>query len=352
MAKTFSRKIALYSFAMSVVIVIYHMALFDIYPIEFVNLFDKIFYETIYEVLENSADIALGYFFTISAFLFYRTASQENLQSKIKGRIYSLGVPFVLWNVLAWIFFTLKEFEPYLPNGPILSFTFAPFMGPLWYMFVLIVYVLLSPLLMRLQSLNPKAQIFIYFILLVITMVLSIYLGQGSEAQFADLWWLERIIRYIPAYYLGIVVAWNGDKIYMERYNKRLVSVIAIAIFILSEVYIVMGAWMELNRVVTYLILRIQPILVWFMFHCNSEEKVEYFPLKISFFVYAMHELCIVALGIITYRLSNLMVWTGYQLVILRCLSTLLVYIVILITAKVIKAGSPKVYGWLSGGRT
>ena len=53
-------------------------------------------------------------FFLISGFLFYRngTLTHNEYASKLHHRLYTLLIPYLLWNLLAFLFFTAKHYPP------------------------------------------------------------------------------------------------------------------------------------------------------------------------------------------------------------------------------------------------
>lgn len=114
-------------------------------------------------------------FFLISGFLFYRngTLTHNEYASKLHHRLYTLLIPYLLWNLIAFLFFIAKHYPPLCPvfqgiteipisfENFLKSFWEFRFEGlgesksmpidfPLWYVRDLMIVVLCSPLLYKL----------------------------------------------------------------------------------------------------------------------------------------------------------------------------------------------------------
>lgn len=123
---------------------------------------------TFYAISQIIARIAVPLFFFMSGYLFFRnfeTWSWALYFSKLKKRIKSLLIPYIIWNLIVIVgFFIVQTFIPILSSGdntPIRDFSITDFiktfwMGvnnsgypinfPLWFMRNLILIIILSPL--------------------------------------------------------------------------------------------------------------------------------------------------------------------------------------------------------------
>lgn len=103
--------------------------------------------------------IAVPGFFMISAYLFYRNFSFSKLFSKWKSRIFSILVPFVVWNVLYYGLYCLMSSLPFLSRisdvdgvvisaselwSAIVNYSYNPVF---WYLFQLILLIVSAPFL-------------------------------------------------------------------------------------------------------------------------------------------------------------------------------------------------------------
>ena len=111
------------------------------------------------------ARICVPLFYLISGFLFFYNITNWNYSTyfnKIKSRIYTLLIPYILYTTLAIIFFGIfQKIIPQLLSGdniPIWKWNFIdfinaywkynnniPFVGPLWFIRNLMIMVLMSP---------------------------------------------------------------------------------------------------------------------------------------------------------------------------------------------------------------
>lgn len=100
----FSRKITFISFIMALGIVLYHVhmpAYFGLPPAQ--SVVDKIC-AGISCVIDSLAGIGVCFFFMCSAFLLYYNLTEENVADKLKRRVISLLIPFILWNLIGLIY--------------------------------------------------------------------------------------------------------------------------------------------------------------------------------------------------------------------------------------------------------
>ncbi len=349
MSDTFSRKITIYSFIMTLFIVLYHMSIFNDYNIYYISGLDKIIYIYFRRFFDLTAAIALGFFFTTSSFFLYINANEKNTLSKAKRRFKSLGIPFVIWNIIECIFLIFKYKEQI--NGIrsiFLLVSFDPFDGPLWYVFQLLVMTALSPIIIKKKKRRAKENVVIFVLISLVCFSCSIAYHNGIILN--GLYWFERIIRYMPAYLSGIFLAWYGERLYKENYNIKKVETIYRIVSILALIFIIIIGGTEGN-VVCFLLFRILPISIWFSFHCKSKEKITLFPIKISFMIYVMHDMCIRIIGWGFYKMFREKAFAGYQIVFMRFVMVIVVYFIIFIITYVIYKMSPKLYNILTGGR-
>ena len=112
-------------------------------------------------ISQDIARIAVPAFFAISGYLFYRTANWLNLKSKLKRRVNSLVVPYLVWNIFYLGIFSLitvlapKGYQ--LSDDTNVEFSLRGIAAGvfffkqnyiMWFIYQLIIYVALSPLLL------------------------------------------------------------------------------------------------------------------------------------------------------------------------------------------------------------
>ena len=345
MTKTFSRKISIYTFVMSLLIVLYHVSVFNSYSIILGSNLETTVYAVCRKLFNNLAAISLGFFFATSAYLMYQSADNSTIYAKVKKRLFTLGVPFVFWNIVEFAFL---YFVHQLDAISILSFSLDPFDGPLWYVFALLILSAISPLILNLKKLSLNCVLLIFVVIVVASSIFC--LAYNKKLCFEGLYWLERVVRYLPAYFSGILLAWYGDKITKESYKKNIVELVA-RMFTIFGILIILVFNSSEENILTYCILRLLPVSVWFSFHCESNEKINNFPIKISFILYAIHDMIVRIIGWGGYKVLNTDSITGYQFILFRVVSLLIIYCIALCVAYVVKRFIPKLYVIMTGGR-
>ncbi|MDO4154077.1 MAG: acyltransferase [Clostridia bacterium] len=302
---------------------------------------------------ESLGALALGFFFMISGFLLYHGAADcRAILKKIKKRLYSLGVPYLLWNCIVMCYVYLKDRTiPFSSVTDLLKrFTVLPFDGPLWYITVLLLLLIPAPLVIQLKK-HPKVSVVLLVGLFAFAFCVSELNLFPRLSALTYFWWLERFIRYLPAYFLGAFAAMHISRFILEeQYPKRTVCITCTVLYIASLLFLFR---FDGTGVGTWLILRLQPILFWFATSSNLFKGNPPFPLQISFFIYAMHQQILMR-EIDAFLLPRLAqyVFAPYQIVLLRLLGVVLVYVAALIITLLCRyLLHPKFFAALSGNR-
>ena len=144
-----SQKIAVFSFLGNLMIFLHHANLCDYYPEKATPI--SIFVMTLFSKL---AIPAMSWFFFISGYLFFRKFKPEKIMTKLKSRVRTIVVPYLIWNSFGVLLNIIKG-ENVLSNGIgsfILNNYIFEFGGgcanaPLWYMFRLIEFAIATPLI-------------------------------------------------------------------------------------------------------------------------------------------------------------------------------------------------------------
>ena len=150
---------------------------------------------------------AVPTFFIISGAVFFRDYTNDKYLQKLKSRIYTLLIPYLSWNTI-WMIFgvvTTIYFSQYFyaripsdlsPMGMLLSIVHYTDNGPFWFIFNLIVFILVSPIIYL--ALKNK---YVGGIVVVLVMVVN-ELGYGLPIKvFFE---SESIVYYMVGAYVGI----------------------------------------------------------------------------------------------------------------------------------------------------
>lgn len=165
----FTVKLLIASLLAEILIVILHYSIFFVRDIETLGYAYSNFFFTkgVLKIISNST-ISIGrssFFFFLSGYLLFKGLEKKGVyKRKIFSRIKSLGIPYVVWNVLAspWITAVLLPvfvlFMPWLGTAREVSFQdvflgsspqYYPANAPLWFLRELFLVSLLSPILLR-----------------------------------------------------------------------------------------------------------------------------------------------------------------------------------------------------------
>lgn len=96
MNKEISDRIKIIGFLMTCVIAAYHCGT----PKDPINAFDMKWNTFIGYTFESVAALAMSYFFMVTGFLLFYDLSFKNYFEKIRKRLYSLLLPYLLWQII------------------------------------------------------------------------------------------------------------------------------------------------------------------------------------------------------------------------------------------------------------
>lgn len=153
----FWKKKAIISYFLSILVFWIHIASFAYYPFD-ASAISKINYGVNVICTKLYTPIAVPLFFILSGAVFFRDYLPTKYKDKVKGRIRTLAVPYLLWNILFTIFnivtsysfisnyFKAREKFVISPYNIIMS-VFLYRSGPFWFIFCLMIFVIISPII-------------------------------------------------------------------------------------------------------------------------------------------------------------------------------------------------------------
>ena len=301
-----SKKLSVMNFAMTIAIVVFHWKNF--YMLNLTAPVNQTIGVTAYGILNVLSPVSLRFFFFISAFLLYFGISDtEDVKRKLKKRLYSLGIPFLVWNVLilvwnfAYTFLTRRALPNYRPLDYLLGFSFEPFCGPFWYILALLMLLpltLLTVCIKHRRALTTAMLAALAIAALILSPVLKNVGGFFGN-------WFSNLFDYVPAYCLGVWFALYCPRAVLFESASVFALVIAIGALAVSAVTLTLDFPYDaaLDKV-AYLAI---PTALWILLppSCFRKIKITY-PLKISFFIYAMHAALIGLLNTVLARVVGL----------------------------------------------
>ena len=153
----FWRKKEVVSFCLSVLVFLIHISTFYNYTnIGVVSLPTMVFWRYVSECI---TDFAVPMFFILSGAVFFRDYKKGSYVPKLKSRLRTLLIPFLVWNTI-WMLFDLICTNTSISELILARQKFAPTAAnilngifhygrnlPFWFLFALLCFVLISPLI-------------------------------------------------------------------------------------------------------------------------------------------------------------------------------------------------------------
>ena len=277
MDKTLSRAFDLLRFPMAILVVFLHI---DNAPRIAVMEYDwgadwwqSSYYFSIIFV-DNIAKIAVPCFFFISGYLFFKgmkVFGAKDYFTKVRSRLRSLVVPYILWNLLAAIYLYVSQGLVLRPWY--LNFT-EPANFPLWFLRDLIAVVLVSPL--------------VYLIARYLKVVGSIAMAGLYVAGVVPPLW----IFYFSSLFFFYLGAYCGMTLFVPKRGGKWEAVLYIsATLMFAATIAAYGTRTDAYLMPVYLIVGVMAAIC---FSCRLIDKgVKVIPVLAasSFFVYVSHKL-------------------------------------------------------------
>lgn len=294
--------------------------------------------------------LAVPLFFIISGCLFFRNCEGiKNVFLKMKSRITTLLVPFLLWNIIDMMFQIITSYsfcsrfftgrKPFdLDVLNILqSIFFAKSNGPFWFIFALIIFVIISPLIF--YSLKNKYVSFSVLIILLFLHFNNINLALKSFIN------TDSIIYY----YLGCIIGKYYFDIFSNKINKSKIYVCLI-LFLICEIFSILKVF-EIIDIIKYfdtIFYLIFALSFWYLCDLFIEKIPQADFFNSSFYVYAMHINIESVLAVVIWLVLPK---NDYFSIINFILTVLITLTIIYYFSILLKKYVPKAYNLLGGGR-
>lgn len=340
----FSKKVTFFNVILSSLIVLLHAKTPERWGLEL-----TIDYPLIY-IASTLCQISIPLFFFISGLLFYRNCSFSCLQQKIRRRVQSLLVPYLLWNTFyVCIFFALTHI-PCIHNimnmgealnspREILVAIINSRFSTLWFIRDLLIFTILSPVILAVLK---KAWVGVFCLCVLIVMSLAFNTGY------------ESLLKWMPIYLQGAMLGrWgfkDGEYVSFDRIIKttKAQSMCSIAIILaLTTLFIATVA----NDSLLSVFRLSSPILLWFLCDLILQDFIKnIFQVKTwmnyTFFIYCTHKFVLDAIQ----KICVLMLQpTQLILNIVFILTAIVAILLTAATADLIH--NSKIYKVLCGGR-
>ncbi len=351
MNMTISKKIKYFYWFFTLGIVIFH----SYEPTEFklvtMSKLDK-FVADFYPIFaDRLGHIALTFFFFMSAFWLYNnTNTAKDCLTKIKKRLLSLLVPYLIWTLfLAMLKIFMNELTiiEFLKKIYIYTF-FKPIIGVSWYILSLLLLIAIYPPLSLIAK--NKTISFLVFSILILYFSIIKYFEIPYIVEAKDWWWYDNMLFYIPIYLLGGFIGLNYPYIVLEKeYNKNR--------------YIFIGAFLVILSILLFYLFQIRKFYVifsticligfWFLFKNTLFIKKQPKIFDAEFFIFILHQpIMLPIIRIIIQKVLPISAMNGFEMIIIKLITlTLVVVFSYLLRWGLVKILPRKVFNLLSGGR-
>lgn len=220
----------------------------------------------------------MSYFFCVTGFLLFNNLSFENYPIKIKKRVFSLLVPYILWQIITIMIDILQGQYVFRLNDFLtrtFCFTMWPENGAIWYLYAIFFLALISPIILLLFQNTYIGWILVAGLIFLCEIKESI--NNEIVQYIINYGYIRNILFYMPAYLIGCF--------YGRLANKNLDSLKYILFLLISAFFV--GCTTDnffaniALKTLPILIILLTPIVPWL------ENKKIY---NLTFLMYVIHQ--------------------------------------------------------------
>lgn len=340
LTKDKSNLIKTLNFIMTCFMIFYHTGNPD--SANAINAIDSGINDYMAHFFDIMCSVVMGYFFSMTGFLLFNNFTFSNYKNKIYKRIFSLLIPYVLWQVIIYAKCLIQgtaDFDIIKFLRLTFCFEMFPYDGALWYVYAVFVMALLSPILLLLFR-NKKVGL----VAIIAIFILNSIKGTISNPYVVSVvtWgYIGNILTYLSAYLIGAFYGKFHDEI--DKENTLLYIFILLFVGICIE-----GRW---SYVVVNTLISILPFMIWTQMPALprlANLKVY----NLTFLMYAIHQ---PLLNDVVYRLFNIASHVHIPVVLINIIIKLIILACVIgiaaIIYNVLRKVCPKLLRLLCGGR-
>lgn len=293
--------------------------------------------------------VAVALFFILSGAAFYRNYSDKDYFKKLKARLISLVIPYLLWNIFSMLFdffastffsqyFVGREvFKPTLSNI-LLGIFHYKYYEPFWFIFALIIFAILAPVIDKLLYYKWTA------LLSIVVLLVLHQFGIGLPMPFFHD--QTCIIYYLIGGFVGRFYFEELDKAVSKplQWGSLVASVGFVVFFVLEKYWII--PFIPMVDVVANIL---ASFALWWLFDLFLSKEPKVYPVfRHSFWVFALH---LNISAVITKLLFFALPKKDSLGIVNFMLTTIITLAVIELICFILEKFLPKVYAILSGSR-
>lgn len=278
MNEKMSNKMKILGFLMTCLMVFYHCPVIDM---EYAfNVYDLAIDDFITHMVSAIGVLVMSYFFTVTGFLLFQRLNLKNYKDKLKRRMHSLLIPYILWQCIITVIDILQK-QYVFEVRDFLTRTFAlqmwPENGAMWYLYAVFILALLSPLLLILF--NNKHISWIVIMILIIIIELRNKINMEEIRNIITYGYIGNILTYLPAYLIGCFYGKFADENTQSDSLKYIVVLLISAFFIGGTKTSLFGN----------IAIQVLPIMILFLLPMGAIlENMKIY--KLTFLIYAIHQ--------------------------------------------------------------
>ena len=305
-------------------------------------------HKTSYFFSRSITQFAVPMFFILSGISFFKGYNNKKYPQKIKSRIFSLIIPYLLWNTLWMLWeifcsysfmanFSASEAFPLTASSILKGIFFYGAYPPFWFIFDLIVFTVAAPL--------------------VFAIICNKYVGWGSVVLLSVLAafkiQLPESVFYYPTavifFIIGGLVGYHHFDFACKKSSKgvQIASVVVLSLYILAKNIVPKELFVE-NSLVQIIVFVMASIALWNLTDAFVEKLKPRAIFKRSFAIYAMH---LNVAGIVLKILSVCLPGSQWLEIPKFVIMVVVTLVIINLVCSFLEKFLPKVYGILMGNR-
>lgn len=180
---------------------------------------------------------AMSYFFFVSGFLLFHNLNFKTYGRKIRSRLFTLLIPYLVWQIIAWMNSWLRGFPISVREflSTVFLFQIWPPDGALWYVYIIFLLALLSPVLLIFYCSKIDERILWVGILVLSVLIHRLsYLDLSGSTGLVQLVYSSYIMNtfgYLPCYLFGTFYGkfFSGEETASEKPFRFMLGMMVVA---------------------------------------------------------------------------------------------------------------------------